>query len=116
MQLPVRCMHISSYALTKCVYAAPSAKLLLKHIVDSQSLEKPKVLAQKLGLTALKETSGQLEELCRAAIDALPEEAAVVRAGNQRVLNKLVGHVMKASRGRANATAVHEKLRDMLQQ
>ncbi|KLO08523.1 Glutamyl-tRNA amidotransferase B subunit [Schizopora paradoxa] len=95
---------------------APSAKILLKHIVDSRSLEKPKVLAQKLGLMALKENAGQLEEMCRAAIDALPEEAAVVRAGNERVLNKLVGHVMRSSRGRANATAVHKKLREMLQQ
>jgi len=92
-----------------------SAKILLKHIVDSKNSVKPAALAQQLGLTALKEDPGQLEGLCRAAVNALPEEAAVVRAGNLRVLNKLVGHVMKASRGRANATAVHNKLKDMLQ-
>jgi len=94
---------------------ASSAKILLKHIVDYQSSVKPAELAQQLGLTALEEDPGQLEELCSAAVVALPEEAAVVKAGNLRVLNKLVGHVMKASRGRANATAVYEKLKDMLQ-
>ena len=63
---------------------------------------------------AMTEDPDQLEELCRFAVSALPQEAAVVKAGNLNVLNKLVGHVMKASRGRANATAVHKKLKEML--
>jgi aspartyl-tRNA(Asn)/glutamyl-tRNA(Gln) amidotransferase subunit B len=44
--------------------------------------------------------------LCESAISDLPSEVAALRAGNKNVLNKIVGHVMRKSRGRADAVAV----------
>lgn len=57
--------------------------------------------------TALADSSAtsELEILCRSAIADLPSEVAALRAGNKNVLNKIVGHVMRKSRGRADATA-----------
>lgn len=76
----------------------------------------PSTIAADLALTALSDTSltDSLRALCEAAIAALPEEADVVRRGNERVIMKLVGRVMKESRGRANAKVVVDLLRHIL--
>lgn len=67
-----------------------------------------------LKLVAVRVDDGSLEKWCRNAIAALPGEAAVVRKGNVKVVNKIVGHVMKASRGTTNAQEVRETLLKML--
>lgn len=46
----------------------------------------------------------ELETLCLAAIADLPSEVKALRAGNPKVINKIVGYVMKKSNGRADAT------------
>ncbi len=46
----------------------------------------------------------ELYALCAAAVAAMPREVAALREGHTNVLNKLVGHVMRASRGRAECT------------
>ncbi|KJA29670.1 hypothetical protein HYPSUDRAFT_60527 [Hypholoma sublateritium FD-334 SS-4] len=56
----------------------------------------------------------ELHALCAAAVAALPREAAALRAGHTNVLNKLVGHVMRASRGRADALAVRAALEEII--
>jgi len=76
----------------------------------------PSKLARDLSLEAFSETASSkfLQRLCEDAINALPEEANVVRRGNERVIMKLVGKVMKDSRGRADARAVTELLKELL--
>jgi len=95
-----------------------SGKTLLRHMIAHRSAEKPSKIAADLALIALSESetssADSLRELCEAAIAALPEEADVVRKGNERVIMKLVGRVMKESRGRADAKAVTDLLRDIL--
>jgi len=93
-----------------------SGKTVLRYMITHRSLEMPSVIAADLALMALSETSttNSLQALCEAAIAALPEEADVVRRGNERVIMKLVGRVMKESRGRADAKAVTDLLRDIL--
>ena len=76
----------------------------------------PTQLAKELQLTALSSapdsssqsvsSSSELQLLCEAAIQALPSEVATLRAGNKNVLNRIVGYVMKQSRGRADAKVV----------
>jgi aspartyl-tRNA(Asn)/glutamyl-tRNA(Gln) amidotransferase subunit B len=69
-------------------------------------------LAKDMQLTALSSTPDsyspqtELRLLCEAAIQALPNEVAKLRAGNKNVINRIVGYVMKQSRGRADATIV----------
>lgn len=85
-------------------------------MITNHSPEMPSAIAVALALTALSGTSSadSLRALCEAAIAALPEEADVVRKGNERVIMKLVGRVMKESRGRADAKAVTDLLRNIL--
>ncbi|KAF8343733.1 Glutamyl-tRNA amidotransferase subunit B, mitochondrial [Amanita rubescens] len=55
-----------------------------------------------------------LEQLCTQAVEALPSEVESFRRGNVNVLNRLVGHVMKDSRGRANAQAARTMIEHII--
>lgn len=74
----------------------------------------PSKLANDQSLIAIADGDASLKAWCEEAITSLPEEAEVVRKGNHRVLNKLVGKVMKASRGRADAVAIRTMLLELL--
>lgn len=81
-------------------------------MLANPSSRSAKKVATELQLIALNSSfslgssaSSELEELCKAAITALPSEVEAFRAGNRNVLNKIVGYVMKKSRGRADAAA-----------
>ncbi|KAI5123397.1 hypothetical protein M0805_006105 [Coniferiporia weirii] len=95
-----------------------SGKRLLRYMVENRACKAPTALAQELSILALdfsdEQTDGILDKLCRTAIDELPEEAEVVRKGNPKVLNKLVGFVMKLSKGRTEAQAIRARLDSML--
>jgi aspartyl-tRNA(Asn)/glutamyl-tRNA(Gln) amidotransferase subunit B len=86
-------------------------------MITHRSPEMPSKLAVDLSLAAFSETSSSsdgLRRLCEEAIAALPEEADVVRKGNEKVIMKLVGKVMKESRGRADAKGATELLKELL--
>jgi len=83
-------------------------------MLDHPSCDMPNKLAEKHPLIALTAGDALLETWCSHAITAFPEEANIIRNGNQRVLNKLVGRVMKASRGRADAVGVRTMLLELL--
>jgi aspartyl-tRNA(Asn)/glutamyl-tRNA(Gln) amidotransferase subunit B len=98
-------------------YPGTSAKTLLRHILDNPTtISIPfQTLIDLLSLRAVSSSnSDSLRALCQAAIDALPREVEAARKGNDRVIMRLVGHVMKASRGTVDARAVGKSLRDML--
>ena len=76
----------------------------------------PSELASELSLFTLPENGDELEKWCLNAIEALPEQAIAARKGNTNVLNRLVGHVMKTSRGRADAKAARSLLQKLLNQ
>lgn len=81
-------------------------------MLDHLSAAMPSQLAKELNLLTVADDS--VQKWCQQAIEALPEEAAMVRAGNPRVLNKIVGKVMQISRGTANAQAARAVLEDIL--
>ncbi|KDR84118.1 hypothetical protein GALMADRAFT_111334 [Galerina marginata CBS 339.88] len=105
------------------IITGTSGKFLLRHMLAKPSNRSPIEIVRELELIALTTSSpstsksfdsssspvspiSELEALCNSAIASLPSEVAALRSGNKNVLNKIVGHVMKKSRGRADATAV----------
>ncbi|KAI0722731.1 Glutamyl-tRNA amidotransferase B subunit [Earliella scabrosa] len=92
-----------------------SGKTILRHILTTRTSELPSTIAEELKLLAASDDGASLEKWCREAIAALPEEAEVVRRGNLKVVNKIMGHVMKASRGTAKAQDARELLLKLLQ-
>ena len=96
-------------------FTGTSGKTILRHILTTRTSELPSTIAEELKLLAASDDGASLEKWCREAIAALPEEAEVVRRGNLKVVNKIMGHVMKASRGTAKAQDARELLLKLLQ-
>ena len=73
----------------------------------------PAKLAEEKGLLQVSDESA-LDEWVDNAIEAEPKAADDVRNGKQAAIGRLVGAVMKQSKGQANPKAVQAKLREKL--
>ena len=69
----------------------------------------PSQLAERLGIVANR-GGDFLEHLCAQAIADMPEEADAMRRGVPNVINKLLGHVMKSSKGTADPRSIRRIL------
>jgi len=90
-----------------------AGKTLLRHMLDRPSSETVIQLAQDLSLVTIRNES--LEQICKQVVASMPSEVKAFRKGNLNVLNKMVGSVMKASRGTANAQNTKALLESILQ-
>ncbi|KAG6861985.1 hypothetical protein C0995_009169 [Termitomyces sp. Mi166 len=101
-----------------------SGKLLLRHMLANGSQTSTRQIAMELQLISFQASgptscgtssfSPDLRTVCADAITALPEETDAVRKGRKNVLNKIVGRVMKDTRGRADAQAAKALLEKMI--
>jgi aspartyl-tRNA(Asn)/glutamyl-tRNA(Gln) amidotransferase subunit B len=73
----------------------------------------PDAVIESKGLRQLTDSSA-IEALVNEAIQSNPEQVQQYRDGNQKVLGFFVGHIMKASQGKANPKQVNELLRKAL--
>jgi len=73
----------------------------------------PAAEAHRRGMEQLTDT-GELAALVDAAIAANPKAAGDFRTGKEAAIGSLVGHVKKATQGRADARAVSDLLRERL--
>ncbi|KAK0461085.1 Glutamyl-tRNA amidotransferase B subunit [Desarmillaria tabescens] len=96
----------------------PSGKLLLRHMLTDPSITPEtsvRQLAVKLNFMSMSSSSGDdLQFVCTRAVEALPDEVAALRAGHHNVINKIVGWVMKETRGRADAKTVRETVLNLV--
>ncbi|KAF9777408.1 GatB/GatE catalytic domain-containing protein [Thelephora terrestris] len=92
----------------------PSGKLILRLMLDNPSSKTPEELAKEHSLIALDKGDSSMEAWCREVIGSNPEVADAIRAGNVNVVNKLVGRVMKKSRGTADALSVRKLLLEII--
>ncbi|CDO73814.1 hypothetical protein BN946_scf185015.g143 [Trametes cinnabarina] len=99
---------------TSVTMTGTSGKTILRHILSTRTPDPPSKIAEDLQLLVISDGGASLEKWCRDAIAALPEQAEAVRRGNVNVVNKIMGHVMKASRGTAKAQDVREMLLKLL--
>jgi aspartyl-tRNA(Asn)/glutamyl-tRNA(Gln) amidotransferase subunit B len=96
------------------LHVGTSAKTLLRTFLTS-STPGPELLSELLAKHQTPATTtGELEALCREAVEALPKEAEKVRQGQGKVVMRLVGEVMKRSGGKVDAKKAGEVLRGFL--
>jgi aspartyl-tRNA(Asn)/glutamyl-tRNA(Gln) amidotransferase subunit B len=73
----------------------------------------PAEIVDREGLAQISD-SGELEGIVDSAIEAEPEAAEQVRQGNEKAIGRIVGAVMKETKGRADGGAVtkliHERI------
>ena len=70
----------------------------------------PAAIVEREGLAQISD-SGELEAIVAAAIEANPEAAEQIRAGNQKAIGAIVGAVMKETKGRADGGEVNRLIR-----
>jgi aspartyl-tRNA(Asn)/glutamyl-tRNA(Gln) amidotransferase subunit B len=70
-------------------------------------------LARQRGLIQVRDDT-QLDTWVDEAIKAQPQAASDFAAGKDAAAGRLVGHIMKISQGKADATAIQAKLREKL--
>ena len=71
----------------------------------------PAAIVEREGLAQISD-SGELEAIVAAAVEANPEAAEQVRAGNQKAIGAIVGAVMKETKGRADGGEVNRLIRE----
>ena len=71
----------------------------------------PVALVAERGLEAVSD-SGTLERVVDEVIAEHPDDFEQLRAGEQKVMNFLMGQVMKKTRGKADPAAVRKILTD----
>jgi aspartyl-tRNA(Asn)/glutamyl-tRNA(Gln) amidotransferase subunit B len=73
----------------------------------------PTEIVEREGLAQISDTS-ELEGIVDRAIEAEAEAAEQVRQGNEKAIGRIVGAVMKESKGRADGGAVTKLIRERL--
>jgi aspartyl-tRNA(Asn)/glutamyl-tRNA(Gln) amidotransferase subunit B len=73
----------------------------------------PEAIVEREGLAQISD-SGELEAIVAAAIDANPEAAEQIRAGNGKAIGAIVGAVMKETKGRADGGEVNRLIKEKL--
>ena len=72
-----------------------------------------KAIIEEKGLAQVSDT-GAISAIVAEAIEKNPKQAAEYRAGNERVLQYMVGQVMKLSKGKANPQLAIAELKKQL--
>lgn len=71
----------------------------------------PKDIATELQLFT---SSEGIEETCTAIISSMPEEVAAFRNGHEKVINKMIGAIMRDSKRKLDAGTLKEVLTRMI--
>ncbi|HEX5762518.1 MAG TPA: Asp-tRNA(Asn)/Glu-tRNA(Gln) amidotransferase subunit GatB [Solirubrobacterales bacterium] len=73
----------------------------------------PEAIVEREGLAQISD-SGELEGVVAAAIEANPEAAEQIRAGNGKAIGAIVGAVMRETKGRADGGEVNRLIKEKL--
>jgi len=73
----------------------------------------PTAIVEREDLAQISD-AGELEEIVAAAIEAEPEAAEAVRGGNAKAAGRIMGAVMKQTKGRADGAEVQRLIREQL--
>ena len=75
----------------------------------------PAAIVEREGLAQISD-SGELEAIVAAAVEANPDAAEQIRAGNAKAIGAIVGAVMKETKGRADGGEVNRLIKERLGQ
>jgi aspartyl-tRNA(Asn)/glutamyl-tRNA(Gln) amidotransferase subunit B len=88
-----------------------SGKTVLAALVDEGG--DPGAIVEREGLAQMSD-GGELESIVAAAVEANPEAAEQIRAGNAKAIGAIVGAVMKETKGRADGGQVNRLIKETL--
>jgi aspartyl-tRNA(Asn)/glutamyl-tRNA(Gln) amidotransferase subunit B len=73
----------------------------------------PAAIVEREGLAQMSD-SGELEAIVAAAVEANPDAAEKIKAGNDKAIGAIVGAVMRETKGRADGGEVNRLIREKL--
>ncbi|KAA0722339.1 Glutamyl-tRNA(Gln) amidotransferase subunit B, mitochondrial [Triplophysa tibetana] len=74
--------------------------------------KKARQIVKELDLGMINDRK-ELWRICQGVVERYPEEVQIIRAGNMKVLNKLMGEVQRETKGRTDPVQVRAILEDM---
>jgi aspartyl-tRNA(Asn)/glutamyl-tRNA(Gln) amidotransferase subunit B len=74
----------------------------------------PAAIVEREGLAQMSADSGELEAIVAAAVEANPEAAEQIRAGNAKAIGAIVGAVMRETKGRADGGEVNRLIKQQV--
>ncbi|MGN6662752.1 MAG: Asp-tRNA(Asn)/Glu-tRNA(Gln) amidotransferase subunit GatB [Solirubrobacterales bacterium] len=88
-----------------------SGKTVLAALVEEGG--DPALIVEREGLAQMSD-SGELEAIVAAAVEANPDAAEKIKAGNDKAIGAIVGAVMRETKGRADGGEVNRLIRQQL--
>ena len=101
---------LADLAAAKQVSSTAARQVLARLIAEGGD---PAAIIEAEGLGQI-EDSGELEAIVAAAIEAEPDAAEKVKAGEMKAVGPLVGYVMRETQGRADGGEVTRLIRSQL--
>jgi aspartyl-tRNA(Asn)/glutamyl-tRNA(Gln) amidotransferase subunit B len=89
-----------------------SAKLVLATLAAEGG--DPAAIVERDGLAQISADGGELDSIVAAAVEANPEAAEQIRAGNGKAIGAIVGAVMRETKGRADGGEVNRLIKEKL--
>jgi aspartyl-tRNA(Asn)/glutamyl-tRNA(Gln) amidotransferase subunit B len=96
--------------LVALVAAGRLTRVTARNEVWPRMVETGRTAEEVVAELGLGKDDVDLDALVAAAIEALPESAASFRGGKAAAIGPLVGHVLRAARGRADAREVRDRI------
>ncbi|OCF57715.1 aspartyl/glutamyl-tRNA(Asn/Gln) amidotransferase, B subunit [Kwoniella mangroviensis CBS 10435] len=101
-----------------------TGKSIIKHLISAPapSVSTKEVSLQDvlsnlgININEINESSIDIKTLCQQAISNQPKSVADYKKGNEKVIMRLIGEVMKLSKGTADARKVKEELVELLKE
>lgn len=94
---------------SKTAHALLREMLHTQRVLTEEGASSLRAVVARRGWTQLR-TDAELRPVCDAVVRTHAQDADAVRAGKTKALQKLVGAVMRATHGRADAVAAHALL------
>ncbi|XP_072477355.1 glutamyl-tRNA(Gln) amidotransferase subunit B, mitochondrial isoform X2 [Notamacropus eugenii] len=95
------------------VISPSAAKQVFEELWQNQGMTPGQIVQEKK--LELLQNQEELEEICQAVLAKHPQEVMAVKKGNQKVVNKLIGMVRRATEGRADPAKIKQILEKQLQ-
>ncbi|KAM8969706.1 glutamyl-tRNA(Gln) amidotransferase subunit B, mitochondrial isoform X1 [Sarcophilus harrisii] len=99
--------------LDRKAISVPAAQQVFEELWHNKGKTPGQIIREKK--LELLQNQEELEEICQAVLDKHPQEVTAVKKGNQKVVNKLIGLVRRATQGRADPGRIKQILEKQLQ-
>jgi aspartyl-tRNA(Asn)/glutamyl-tRNA(Gln) amidotransferase subunit B len=99
--------------VARSVVSNTAAKQIFMTIANAEVVEKPEIVAERLGLTQVGDTA-EVDAWVAAVFAERVDEVKRYNAGEVKLMGFFVGEVMKKSKGKADPKAVQARVRHAL--